>query len=63
MESVLLEPMYEVPGSDVAFVLITEGKVKGTESARYWKRGEGNEFWHEFANLEQAYRSRMGRRI
>ncbi|KAI4518326.1 hypothetical protein K525DRAFT_208791, partial [Schizophyllum commune Loenen D] len=63
MESVLLEPMYEVPGSDVAFVLITEGKVKGTEPARYWKRGEGNEFWHEFANLEQAYRSRMGRRI
>ncbi|KAI5894209.1 ClpX, ATPase regulatory subunit [Schizophyllum commune H4-8] len=62
MESVLLEPMYEVPGSDVAFVLITEGKVKGVEPARYWKRGEGNEFWHEFANLEQAYRSRMGRR-
>ena len=44
-------------------MLITEGKVKGVEPARYWKRGEGNEFWHEFANLEQAYRSRMGRRI
>ena len=48
---------------DVAFVLITEGKVKGTAPAQYWKRGEGNEFWHEFANLRQAYRSRMGRRI
>ncbi|KAL1741593.1 hypothetical protein HDZ31DRAFT_66785 [Schizophyllum fasciatum] len=61
MEQVLLEPMYEVPGSDIAFVLITEGKVAGTEPTRYWRRGEGNAFWAEYASLELGYKQQAGR--
>ncbi|KAK0243024.1 P-loop containing nucleoside triphosphate hydrolase protein [Armillaria nabsnona] len=41
MESLLLDPMYEVPGSDIRHVLITEDVVKGKISALYWQRSEG----------------------
>jgi len=37
----LLDPMYEVPGSDIRHVLITEDVVKGKTSALYWQRSEG----------------------
>ncbi|KAK0499824.1 P-loop containing nucleoside triphosphate hydrolase protein [Armillaria luteobubalina] len=41
MESLLLDPMYEVPGSDIRHVLITEDVVKGKTDALYWQRSEG----------------------
>ncbi|KAF8631260.1 hypothetical protein AX15_002587 [Amanita polypyramis BW_CC] len=52
MESLLLEPMYEVPGSDIKHVLITEEAVRGEGSPGYWRRGEGVAFFETWANAE-----------
>ncbi|XP_076387699.1 caseinolytic protease chaperone subunit isoform X2 [Megachile rotundata] len=38
MEALLLEPMFEVPGSDVMSVHVTEGCVRGQEKPQYVKR-------------------------
>ncbi|XP_033348936.1 ATP-dependent Clp protease ATP-binding subunit clpX-like, mitochondrial isoform X1 [Bombus vosnesenskii] len=43
MESLLLEPMFEVPGSDVMSVHVTEGCVRGQEKAQYIRRGDVTE--------------------
>ncbi|XP_014600321.1 PREDICTED: ATP-dependent Clp protease ATP-binding subunit clpX-like, mitochondrial isoform X3 [Polistes canadensis] len=43
MESLLLEPMFDVPGSDVMSVHITEACVRGQEKAQYIRRGEATE--------------------
>lgn len=43
MESLLLDPMFEVPGSDVMSVHITEQCVKGQEKPQYVRRGDSNE--------------------
>lgn len=37
MESLLLEPMFEVPGSNIVSVHITEQCVKGVEKPQYEK--------------------------
>ncbi|KAK2466483.1 hypothetical protein APHAL10511_002125 [Amanita phalloides] len=52
MESLLLEPMYEVPGSDIKHVLITEQVVRGEASPGYWRKGEGVGFFEAWANAE-----------
>ncbi|KDR83407.1 hypothetical protein GALMADRAFT_132861 [Galerina marginata CBS 339.88] len=52
MESLLLEPMYEVPGSDVYHVLITLDTVKGISPAGYWKKGQAVQFWEAWATEE-----------
>ncbi|XP_076179337.1 caseinolytic protease chaperone subunit isoform X3 [Ptiloglossa arizonensis] len=43
MESLLLEPMFEVPGSDVMSVHVTEGCVRGQEKPQYVKRTDATE--------------------
>lgn len=43
MESLLLEPMFEVPGSDVMSVHVTEGCVRGLEKPQYIRRSESTE--------------------
>ncbi|XP_050459272.1 ATP-dependent Clp protease ATP-binding subunit clpX-like, mitochondrial isoform X2 [Cataglyphis hispanica] len=43
MESLLLEPMFEVPGSDIVSCHITEQCVKGYEKPQYTKRDDNNE--------------------
>ncbi|KAF8450759.1 ClpX ATPase regulatory subunit [Boletus edulis BED1] len=53
MELLLLEPMYEVPGSTVRYVLINEEVVLGKKPAMYWSRGEGPAFWAAWTNEEQ----------
>lgn len=52
MEALLLEPMYEVPGSDICHVLITEDVVKGTAPPGYWKKNQGVAFWEAWATEE-----------
>ncbi|KAG5654062.1 hypothetical protein H0H81_007788 [Sphagnurus paluster] len=52
METLLLEPMYEVPGSDVRHVLITAEVVRGEKSPGYWTKGEGVAFWEAWAKEE-----------
>ncbi|KAG1755960.1 P-loop containing nucleoside triphosphate hydrolase protein [Suillus lakei] len=53
MESLLLDAMYEVPGSNVRYVLITEDVVLGKSQALYWTRGDGPAFWAAWADEEQ----------
>ncbi|KAG2152907.1 P-loop containing nucleoside triphosphate hydrolase protein [Suillus clintonianus] len=53
MESLLLDSMYEVPGSNVRYVLITEDVVLGKSPALYWIRGDGPAFWAAWADEEQ----------
>ncbi|KAH7916125.1 P-loop containing nucleoside triphosphate hydrolase protein [Hygrophoropsis aurantiaca] len=52
METLLLEPMYEVPGSNIKYVLINEDVVLGKQSALYWTRGDGAAFWTTWAEEE-----------
>ncbi|CAL1700556.1 unnamed protein product [Somion occarium] len=58
MESLLLEPMYEVPGSTVRHVLITDAVVRGEESPLYWRKGEAPAFWAAWAEEEEKRSSR-----
>ena len=43
MERILLEPMFEVPGTDVTDVIITENVVKENQAATYVTRSEGDD--------------------
>jgi ATP-dependent Clp protease ATP-binding subunit ClpX len=56
METVLLDAMYDVPGSGVRYVLVTKAVVEGSEKAGYWSRGEGTAFWSEWAKEEEAFK-------
>ncbi|KAF9076466.1 P-loop containing nucleoside triphosphate hydrolase protein [Rhodocollybia butyracea] len=60
MERLLLEPMYEVPGSEIQAVLITEKVVKGEASPQYWRRSDGSlvAFWKDWAAEETEYDKR-----
>jgi ATP-dependent Clp protease ATP-binding subunit ClpX len=53
MESLLLDAMYEVPGSNVRYVLVTGDMVLGKSPALYWMRGDGPAFWAAWAEEEQ----------
>ncbi|EGO01699.1 hypothetical protein SERLA73DRAFT_103634 [Serpula lacrymans var. lacrymans S7.3] len=52
METLLLEPMYEVPGSSIRFVLINEAVVQGKQPALYWNKSDGAAFWTAWAEEE-----------
>ncbi|KAI0248681.1 P-loop containing nucleoside triphosphate hydrolase protein [Lactifluus subvellereus] len=52
MENLLLEPMYEVPGSNIRHVLIDKTVVRGETSALYWSKGEGAAFWTAWTEAE-----------
>ncbi|KIL68287.1 hypothetical protein M378DRAFT_121634 [Amanita muscaria Koide BX008] len=52
METLLLEPMYEVPGSDIKHVLITADVIRGEAPPGYWRRGEGVAFFEAWAGAE-----------
>ncbi|KAJ3856899.1 P-loop containing nucleoside triphosphate hydrolase protein [Lentinula lateritia] len=60
MEALLLESMYEVPGSDVQGVLITERVVRGEAPAQYYRENDGSPvtFWEAWASEETAYEKR-----
>jgi len=53
MEALLLEPMYEAPGSAIRHILINEAVARGNEPARYWNLGEGPKCWAAWAEEEQ----------
>ncbi|KAF8974643.1 P-loop containing nucleoside triphosphate hydrolase protein [Flammula alnicola] len=55
METLLLEPMYEVPGSNICHVLITADTVKGISPPGYWKKGQAVLFWETWATEEGSY--------
>jgi len=56
VESVLAKTMYEVPGSSVKFVLVTEAAVNGDEhGVGYWARGQAAKFHGAIAAEEEAW--------
>uniref|UniRef100_A0A0W0F8M1 Atp-dependent clp n=1 Tax=Moniliophthora roreri TaxID=221103 RepID=A0A0W0F8M1_MONRR len=55
MEKILLEPMYEVPGSDIRHVLITEEVVRGEGPPGYWPKGSAAAWWEAWAKEEGRY--------
>jgi len=56
MEKLLLEPMYEVPGSDIKGVLITEQVTKGEAPPQYFRKSQNAvEFWESWAADETEY--------
>ncbi|KAI0320613.1 P-loop containing nucleoside triphosphate hydrolase protein [Amylostereum chailletii] len=52
MESLLLDPMYEAPVSNIKHVLINEGVVRREHPALYWSKGDGDSFWAAWAKEE-----------
>ncbi|KAJ6516167.1 P-loop containing nucleoside triphosphate hydrolase protein [Mycena sanguinolenta] len=64
LEQVLLEPMHDVPGSDIRHVLITAATIKGDSPARCWpKSDEANvQFWEAWAAEERQYREKKEER-
>ncbi|KAI0375686.1 ClpX ATPase regulatory subunit [Pilatotrama ljubarskyi] len=57
MESLLLDPMYEAPGSWIKHILIREATVLGEEPPDYWGsgKGEADKFWKAWAAEEETY--------
>jgi len=53
MESLLLQPMYETPGSNIRHVLIDEATVRGEATSQYWAKGDGAAFWAVWAEAEE----------
>ncbi|KAI0774321.1 ClpX ATPase regulatory subunit [Fomes fomentarius] len=57
METLLLDPMYEAPGSWIKHILIDEATVLGESPPRYWGAGktEAAKFWDEWVSEEETY--------
>jgi ATP-dependent Clp protease ATP-binding subunit ClpX len=53
METILGDAMFEVPGSSVKFVLITEAVAARKEKAVYLGRGQGGKF-HALISAEES---------
>lgn len=53
MENLLLDAMYDVPGSGIRHVLVNEKVVKGEIPAMYWSRGDQNAFWRAWTDEEE----------
>ncbi|EPS93553.1 ClpX ATPase regulatory subunit [Fomitopsis schrenkii] len=55
MESLLLEPMYEAPGSTIRHVLVNGAVIRGEAPPQYWTKGEAHAFWAAWAAEEERY--------
>jgi len=60
MESLLLDPMYEVPGSETRYVLITQDAVLGKSKPGYWPKGDNAQvaFLEKWVAEERAFKSK-----
>ncbi|KAH8094798.1 P-loop containing nucleoside triphosphate hydrolase protein [Cristinia sonorae] len=61
MENLLLNPMYEVPGSATRHVLVTDAVVRGEQPPLYWIKGQAPAFWAAWAAEEEARPSKLSR--
>ncbi|RPD67113.1 ClpX ATPase regulatory subunit [Lentinus tigrinus ALCF2SS1-7] len=59
METLLLDPMYEAPGSWIKHILIHEAVVSGEATPQYWGAGktEASKFYSAWSVEEQKYTS------
>ena len=55
-ENLLLEPMFEVPGSDISTVIITAEAVSGKESPLYIRSTECKSETDEYSNYQNEER-------
>jgi len=55
MENLLLDAMYECPGTSVRYVLVDRSVVLGERQAHYWSRSEGAVFYSMLAEEEERY--------
>ncbi|RDX55674.1 ClpX ATPase regulatory subunit [Lentinus brumalis] len=57
METLLLDPMYEAPGSGIKHILIHEAVVLEDAPPQYWGAGkaEASKFWSAWSAEEQRY--------
>lgn len=55
MESILLDPMYEVPGSEIRYVLITRAVAEGKIPPLTWPQGQGAAAWDAFSEEERLF--------
>ncbi|KAJ6539071.1 P-loop containing nucleoside triphosphate hydrolase protein [Mycena capillaripes] len=64
MEKVLLEPMHDVPGSDIRHVLITAATIRGESPAQCWSKSDSSivAFWEAWAAEERQYREDKGKK-
>jgi len=60
MESLLLDPIYDVPGSSVRYVLIDASVARGERQALYWSRGQSGLFYSAIAAEEEKDAKEMG---
>ncbi|KII95809.1 hypothetical protein PLICRDRAFT_230172 [Plicaturopsis crispa FD-325 SS-3] len=61
MEALLLDAMYEVPGSNIKLVLITDAVVRGEQAALYYQKKDALECWQLWADEEARYKEQMSR--
>ncbi|KAJ6510080.1 P-loop containing nucleoside triphosphate hydrolase protein [Mycena vitilis] len=64
MEKVLLEPMHDIPGSDIRHCLITAATIKGESPAQCWSKSDSSivAFWEAWAAEERRYREDKGKK-
>ncbi|KAF7331852.1 hypothetical protein MKEN_00065300 [Mycena kentingensis (nom. inval.)] len=56
LERVLLEPMHDVPGSEIGHLLVTAAAIRGEGPVKCWPRETGILFWDAWAAEEREYR-------
>jgi len=61
METILSDAMFEVPGSSVKFVLVTEAVADRKEKPIYLARGQGGKFHSMIATEESQWEERVQR--
>jgi ATP-dependent Clp protease ATP-binding subunit ClpX len=59
METILSDAMFEVPGSSVKFVLVTEAVAERKEKPAYLGRGQGGRFHSMIAAEESEWENKM----
>ncbi|KAJ7499193.1 P-loop containing nucleoside triphosphate hydrolase protein [Mycena latifolia] len=59
LEKVMLDPTFDIPGSDIGHVLITEGTIKEECPAQCWPKDDNSSvaFWEAWAAEERQYRT------
>ncbi|KAJ7086615.1 P-loop containing nucleoside triphosphate hydrolase protein [Mycena epipterygia] len=58
LEKALLDCMFNVPGSDVRHVLITDATIRGESPAQCWDKNDGVGFWEAWAAEERRFRAK-----
>lgn len=61
IETMLLDAMYETPGSSIGHVLVTEAAARGDSPMMYWRKGDSMSFDVAWEDAEGAYEDKSNR--